>query len=424
MTVLYLPALRGIIGDWVFYSCLMPFKELAARVHYPKEVHRSKGLSDMIQRELEEGRGKTIADYLLTQSERFFNSLVIGVYGGEPSWAAIDSISATKKAGIEMDAVPEVVTHSLGILILTGKEKLFALDGQHRLAGVKEAIGRPGFNENDEASVLLVGHKKTKAGLRRTRRLFTTLNKTAIPVSKGEVIALDEDDVAAVTVRGLVEETAYFAGDRIAYTATNSIPPQETTSLTTIGNLYDVVAHLIGKVLRNLPSVDPLVGITEPLRIQYRESVLEYFTLLAHHFDALRAYFESAAPQAVVSTNRGSFGGHVLFRPVGLLLAAEVIERLSKLYDLTESVRHFATLPVRLNEPPYADVLWDTGRQKVVWSGRTLARKLLLYMLGNNSQVPELARQYVARIGKTGNGLRHLRKLRKDRDLPLSAGTR
>lgn len=424
MSVLYLPALRGLIGDWVFYSCLMPFKELATRVHYPKEVHRNEGLSDMIQRELEEGRGKTIADYLIMQPERFFNSLVIGVYGGEPSWAAIDSISATKSARIEMDAVPEGVTHSLGILVLAGKEKLFAIDGQHRLAGVKEAIGRPGFNENDEASVLLVGHKKTQAGIRRTRRLFTTLNKTAIPVSKGEIIALDEDDVAAVTVRGLVEETSYFAGDRIAYTATNSIPPQQTTALTTIGNLYDVVEHLIEKVLRDLPSVDPRTGITEPLKTQYRETVLEYFTLLGRRFHALREYFQAANPEDVVSGHRGSFGGHVLFRPVGLLLAAEVIERLSKFYSLSESVRHFATLPVQLNEPPYADVLWDTGRQKVVWTGRTLVRKLLLYMLGDEFQVPELAQQYVARIGKSGDGLRRLRKLRRGRDLPLSAGAR
>ena len=52
----------------------------------------------------------------------------------------------------------------------------------------------------DEVSVIFVAHEATSQGLERTRRLFTTLNKTDRPVSKGDIIALDEDDVVAICV--------------------------------------------------------------------------------------------------------------------------------------------------------------------------------------------------------------------------------
>ena len=78
----------------------------------------------------------------------------------------------------------------------------------------------------------------------RTRRLFATPNKTARPVSKDDIIALDEDDVMAICVRRLIEETKLFSGERIAFVASNNMPVGNTASLTTIGNSYDVLTIL------------------------------------------------------------------------------------------------------------------------------------------------------------------------------------
>ena len=63
------------------------------------------------------------------------------------------------------------------------------LDGQHRLAGIERAIRGCMTDSEDEVSVIFLGHKNTTDGLEATRRLFTTLNKTAKPVSKNAVIA-------------------------------------------------------------------------------------------------------------------------------------------------------------------------------------------------------------------------------------------
>ena len=235
MGKLYLPALRGLFGSWTFYSCLIPFDELASRVDFATDLHKSKNLSDLIQRELKHGRAEAIEKYLATQNERFFNSLVIAVYGGEPTWHQFDKIKP-QRDDIRIDEISETAKNSIGFLSLSGKEKLFAIDGQHRLAGIKLVVEKHTFSTSDEASVIFVAHKKTRPGIIRTRRLFTTLNKTAKPVSKGEIIALDEDDLMAIIVRRLVSDNDMFKSNRIAYNQTNNLPSTNLESLTTIGN--------------------------------------------------------------------------------------------------------------------------------------------------------------------------------------------
>ena len=43
----------------------------------------------MIQQEIA-NRSKQISDYLLKQPQRFFNALIVGVYGGSPEWYELD----------------------------------------------------------------------------------------------------------------------------------------------------------------------------------------------------------------------------------------------------------------------------------------------------------------------------------------------
>ena len=100
----------------------------------------------------------------------------------------------------------------------------------------------------DELSIIFIAHKTNPEGMKRSRRLFTTLNKYAAQVSKGETIALDEDDTMAITVRKLVTENYMFMEDRILNNATDNVPKSNQTCLTTIGNLYDLLDILFTKV--------------------------------------------------------------------------------------------------------------------------------------------------------------------------------
>src|SRR5260221_7644419 len=85
---LVLPALRGSMGDWIFYVCLFKLMDLTERVSMVDEIHKNKELSRLIQRTVS-NRTSGIVEYLTSQPQRFFNSIILGIYGGHPSWREI-----------------------------------------------------------------------------------------------------------------------------------------------------------------------------------------------------------------------------------------------------------------------------------------------------------------------------------------------
>ena len=130
------------------------------------ELHKHKTLSDMIQRSITENY-KRISEYLINQEERFFNALVLAVYDGDPIWKEI------KFEYNEQDYF------DLGMLILSGDEKIFPIDGQHRVEGIKDALKKNKEIKDEKVPVILIGHRTDKEGMQRARRLFSTLNRYA-----------------------------------------------------------------------------------------------------------------------------------------------------------------------------------------------------------------------------------------------------
>jgi len=376
-----LPALRGEFGDWTYYSALVPLEQLADRVSFATDIHKNRALSDMIQRSLKGGSGgsraKDIAQYLRKQKERFFNSLVVAVYGGHPEWFAVKIV----KAEVGMPELPDN-ENTLGALSLSGGEKLFAVDGQHRLAGMKKLIlDAPDASKlpatKDNVSVLFIAHRLDNT--ERTRRLFTTLNKTAVPVSKMERIALDENDAMAIVARRLVEEYAPLKEPRIAMSHTNNLGKDEDTALTTIGNLYDILRRLFQAELEvsrkdleyNRPSDSELGALTK--------LSTGYFEKLAGIEPGLREYFNAKDPKSVCIKHRTKTGGSVYFRPLGLTIMTEVVIALKS--KGLQWIPKLKKLPRELNQAPFSDTIW-THRNTIDVKQGVLCRNLLLYMCG------------------------------------------
>lgn len=389
MDKLVLPALRGIMGDWVYYSCLMELKELSIRVRYAEEVHKNQYLSDMIQRQLKTNRSKQIAEYLKNQPERFFNSLVVATYDGQPNWHALTDIRNKNKMN-ELGNLSDETIESVGFLTLQGEEKLFALDGQHRLAGIKEVVNQ-GLepNHHDDISVIFVAHIENENGLKRTRRLFTTLNKSATPVSKGEIIALDEDDVMAICVRRLIEETDLFSGNRLAFVANNNVPVTNTTSLTTIGNMYDILSILFTNArwdLKRSKSELQRVRPDDYKLEQYFKYSENFFLKLKENFEELNEFFSAEDTTSVVKKYRGSHGGSAMFRPIGLEVFTRIISRLTNDMSISQSIQLAAKLPRKLAEAPYRGLMWDSSNRVILTRQRVTLREVLLYMIKKNTK--------------------------------------
>ena len=404
-TKLLLPALRGIMGDWVYYSCLMSLNEIGSRVHYASDIHKQAALSQMIQRKLDGLRSAQIADYLKMQPQRFFNSLVVATYGGSPSWHALEEVRTRRQRDRLKDLTQETV-ESVGFLALRGDEKLFALDGQHRLAGIKRII-KDGIDQDpyDEVSVIFVAHEATLQGLQKTRRLFTTLNKTARPVSKGDIIALDEDDVMAICVRRLIEDTDLFEDDRIAFVATNNMPVRNKTSLTTIGNLYDVLTILFTNskfdLKRRKADLQRVRPEDEALDVYFDYSK-SYFHWLRRYFEELEEFFAAPETEAIVSKYRGSHGGYALFRPIGLGIYTRIVARLTRSMSLRNAVQLVSRLPRTLTDEPYVGLMWDPSSSTILDGHEVTLREVLCYMIGKNAKnYPErtLLERYRREIG-------------------------
>ena len=49
---LLLPALKAHMGDWVYYLTRLTMRDITDRVSFAQELHESRSLNDLIQREL------------------------------------------------------------------------------------------------------------------------------------------------------------------------------------------------------------------------------------------------------------------------------------------------------------------------------------------------------------------------------------
>lgn len=361
-------------------------EQVAHRVNYAKEIHNSKKLSDLIQRELDEKtRAGQIGDYLIKNQDRFFNSLVVAVYGGDPDWHEFHTLRAVAN-DIDVEELPYSVRYGVGYLSFSGEEKLFAVDGQHRLAGIRNALKTNAELKQEELSIIVVAHHTDERGMRRTRKLFTTLNKTAQPVSKSEIIALDEADAMAITARNLVEYDPRFSDVRIDIMRKQAnLPRGDSIHFTTLINLYDVLEILFVKAKKGAKGAElKRFRPTDEELTAYQGVAKEYFSLLADRFSSVKRCLNAADPEVVIKKYRHSRGGHILFRPVGLLIFTDVVATLMRVEgkSLKASVRALKSLPTLLASYPYDGVLWDKATKTINVGRRALARDLLLHQLG------------------------------------------
>ena len=225
-----LPALQGQFGDWIYYAAIMPLSEIKDRIGFAHLLHRNRNLGELIQRQLQNsGSGKrnrqdAIANYLKENDSRFFNGIVVGIYGGEPVW---HPFGITARPDFNMENIGYLAEQErVGFLELTGSERLFALDGQHRVSGIKRALENNGDAATDILTVLFVPHSNTDEGIQRTRSLFIDLNKRAVPVGLKDIIILDEVDLPAILARRLVDDHKWFSRGQVDIQRfTPTIPP-------------------------------------------------------------------------------------------------------------------------------------------------------------------------------------------------------
>lgn len=384
MNEIDIPAIRGVIGKLTYYTATFTFKQIAERVkRADEELHTSKSLREQLQRALTDNH-KSITEYILTQKEHFFNALVLAVYDGDPTWNELE---------FEFN---NIRYHSMGFLHLTGEERIFPVDGQHRVEGIKSALIENSKLEDETISVIFIGHHNTREGKEKTRRIFSTLNRYAKPVSPGDNIALDEDDIVAISTRELLENCPLFMNDNVKIDKKNSkaLADNDDKSFTSLITLYETNKIIYSYYKSNRDKRKKLYSnpnIQGFLRFRPKqEEIDDFYTYLLTFWETFTELFpgvkdyvlSSKDTKAAANFRNKDIGGLLYFRPVALpkLIKAIFETQLRLQSDLSEIMFIFSQIEMCISNEPWTNLLWNTKTQTMVMKYKNNITLMLIYL--------------------------------------------
>jgi DNA sulfur modification protein DndB len=400
-----IPALRAKIGDWVYYVTTLSFEQVNRFVsRVDDELHKSESLNQLIQRSITNNY-ISIKEYILNQPELFFNALVLAVYDEYPDWREIEF----KYEGEE--------TYQMGILEFPGNHKIFPVDGQHRVEGIKAALKENPQLESQRITTIFIGHKNDSMGMRRTRRLFSTLNRYAKPVTMDDIIALDEDDSVAIITRDLLESFDLFSSNRVTVSHNKAIPDTDKLAFTSIITLYQCNLELLKMFREERKYQQPNLirdkrKIDEYLKFRPQEEEVELFSKYCNqfwsafrdNFKVIGEFLSSQDKQPAFEFRNKEIGGNLLFRPIGLLpmvqAATEICKRKGQKFE--EIFKRLNDIEMTINEKPWRNVVWNPNEKTMIMGSSGLVKLLLLYMFGEAvirpSEIKSLKEKYADRI--------------------------
>src|SRR5690606_17289902 len=315
-----IPAIRAKIGNWIYYISTLTFEQVANHVEkIDDQLHKSKGLQDLIQRSITKNF-ESIKEYILNQDERFFNSLVLAVYDGAPQWIEVELHYGDEEY------------FNMGFLDFPTEQKIFPVDGQHRVEGIKAALLENPVLATESIGAIFIGHNTEPDGMQRSRRLFTTLNRYAKPVTMDDIIALDEDDSIAIATRHLLENFDLFKDDRVTRSKNKAISETDKTSITSIITLYQCNRELL-KIYRQKRKNEAPDSIRDKASLEhylkfrpkeeeidlYIQYVVDFWNSFVENIDTIGAYMNIEVEEPTAIFRNRENGGNLLFRPVGLL---------------------------------------------------------------------------------------------------------
>jgi DGQHR domain-containing protein len=389
------------------------------------------------QRPLDWSRQAILSQYLLTRPTHKFPPLLVVI---NPAW--VDNPTSPeweneRAVNSSCDFQSLDSENRLGLLNITENCQIYALDGQHRLMGIQGLItlletGQlPRYNRNKKPSKemlilknfpnlspeTLANLPEEKMGVefisavnsgetreeakRRIRSIFVHVNQMSVNLSKGQLAILNEDQGFSILSRQVAVNHPLFSG-RISWdTATVTT---QSKMLTTLQGLEEMCQLFLQP---KFPLWKPKDKGLIPIRPENQE-LDEGLLHLNQFFDELASLPSYQRLNQGVETvrlrrfhhDRGGGEGNLLFRPVGqVALAAAVGVLIYKkgfnLGEIFEKLRKFddngGFTGMEFPKSPWYGVLYDASRQRIVVSGRKLATKLMIYLLGGLEDQLEVA---------------------------------
>lgn len=187
---LTVPATRGHMGETEYYTANFPMGMVVKLFVYDPD--RMAGLSPEYrdQRALVKRRIPEIADYIVENEDYIFSSITVSV----------DAANLVFHPS-ELDA-------NVGLLDIPMEAEWIVNDGQHRVAGIAEALLKDPDRRYDHLSVVILPN----GGLERNQQIFSDLNRTVQKTSKSLDILFDHRVPLNRITNACVDRVRLFKG--------------------------------------------------------------------------------------------------------------------------------------------------------------------------------------------------------------------
>lgn len=342
----FYPSLRAQMGDWDYYITRMRMADVAHEVEFASEFGAQEDQVDMLanarQRALAKSRVRGQMVEFLQRDQRFFSSLVIAAINGRPTFIPVKIHASGNAADVFVDSD---VDESFGLLRLDSSRKMYALDGQHRLAaiksmldsdfrrkmGVRDDIEVPeGFDEEDLSVIMIVPRidQSAEKFLQAYRRLFSSLNRHAKKTDKDTNIIIDEDDVYAILTRRLISEHEFFQshGNKEGHSEQVKMKgrnlQKKDTHFTSLQTLYDMNKILL---LSEERKFDRNWVVKENSPRPKDEELEDLYKEITGYWDSII----EAIPELREDTAKMRWiENHLCFRPIGQEVMAKLVREL------------------------------------------------------------------------------------------------
>ncbi|BAY08725.1 DGQHR domain-containing protein [Calothrix sp. NIES-2098] len=395
-------------------------------------------IDEIQQRPLDWSRQAPLVQYLAARKNHKFPAVLVVInqpWVDNHKAAEWDGEGRARKS--TTDFTPLDKDGKVGLLnVSEDNVTIYALDGQHRLMGVQGLIeliktGKLQRYKKDKTAddsfitvsdlleqyqvdpAYLQSLPKEKIGIeficavnagetrtearRRVRSVFVHVNLMAAPLTKGQLAQLNEDDGFAIVARKIAVthpllEQKPNRNPRVNWNS--ATVAANSTVLTTLQALQDMSERYLGQ---KFPQWKPFEKGLIPMRPEDEEieQGIEEFRKLFDNLASLPSYkileHEDTPILRRFSFEKGGGEGNMLFRPVAQVALAQalgflVFRKGLSLTSIFKKLRKFdqqgGFTGMEYPQSLWYGVLYDPNKKRVQVSGKELATKLLIYILG------------------------------------------
>lgn len=238
-------AIRGTQATRRYFVAMCPLKLIPKLFLYDEEELPSELRA---QRTLNRARVPEISRYMTENPEEYVFSAITASIDGEVVFKGLNSSEAPSE---------------VGQLVIPMTARFLINDGQHRRAGIEEALKvRPELGDETISVVFFLD-----AGLKRSQQMFADLNKHAVRPTKSLGILYDLRDPQSQLALTIVRAVPVF---KVLTETEKTTISNRSIKLFTLSSIYQGT-----KALLNKPKHAPVSESEEALAVQYWTEVVK-----------------------------------------------------------------------------------------------------------------------------------------------------